>query len=197
VASERNERKRAWYWRRLKQLDHRRLKFIDEAGVNLALTRSYGRAPSGERVREKVPRNYGQQTSILSVLGLEGPAALMTVEGAVDTDVFNVYVKKVLKPTLNRGDVIVLDRLAAHRASCIERVADECGAEVIWLSPYSPDFSPIEMLWSKIKANMRSAKARSREELEKALVAAINLVTSDDCMGWFRHCGYQVASTCN
>src|SRR5215210_2978257 len=119
VASERNNRKRAWYWRRMKHLDHRRLKFIDEAGVNLALTRLYARAPRGERVTEKVPRNYGQQTSILSALGLDGPVALMTIEGAVDTDVFNVYVEEVLRPALKAGDIVVLDNLAAHKASRI------------------------------------------------------------------------------
>jgi transposase len=174
-----------------------RLRFIDEAGVNLALTRLYGRAPRGERVRESVPRNYGVQTSVISTLALDGPQATWTVEGAVDTDVFNIYVERVLAPTIRTGDILVLDNLGAHRASRIEEVAEQCGAAVIWLSPYSPDFSPIEMMWSKIKAHMRAAKARTREELERALVAALELITSTDCLGWFKHCGYQVASNCN
>jgi transposase len=114
----------------------------------------------------------------------------------VDTLVFDTYVEKLLRPTIKAGDVLVLDNLAAHRASCIEGVAGECGAAVIWLSPYSPDFSPIEMMWSKIKAAMRAAKARSREQLEEALVAALELVTRADCLGWFRHCGYQVSLDC-
>ena len=92
---------------------------------------------------------------------------------------------------------MVLDNLRAHHASRIEAVAEECGAEVIWLAPYSPDFSPIEMMWSKIKVSLRAAKARTREELERALVAALELVTSADCRGWFKHCGYQVASNRN
>jgi transposase len=196
VAQERNPHKRAWYWRRVRGIDPRRLRFIDEAGVNLALTRLYGRAPKGERLVERVPRNYGEQTSIVSDLSLSGVAAIMTVEGAVDTLVFDTYVEKLLRPTLRAGDVLVLDNLTAHGASCIERVAEACGAAVIWLSPYSPDFSPIEMMWSKIKAVMRAAKARTREQLEQALVAALELVTQADCLGWFRHCGYRVSPDC-
>ena len=175
----------------------RRLRFLDESGVNLAMTRLYGRAPRGERVSESVPRNYGAHTSVISTLGLAGPEAVWTVEGAVDTDVFDVYVERVLRPTIRRGHILVLDNLRAHHASRIEAVAAECGAEVIWLAQYSPDFSPIELMWSKIKARMRAAKARTREELERALVAALELVTGADCLGWFKHCGYQVTPNRN
>ena len=91
----------------------------------------------------------------------------------------------------------MLDNLSAHHASRIEEVAEECGARVIWLAPYSPDFSPIELMWSNIKTLMRAAKARTREELERALTAALELVTGADCHGWFRHCGYQVTSNRN
>jgi transposase len=121
----------------------------------------------------------------------------MTVEGAVDTDTFNAYVEQVLRPTIRRGDVMVLDNLSAHRASRFEEVTAECGAQVLWLAPYSPDFSPIELMWSKIKASMRAAKARTREELERALVAALKLITGSDCSGWFTHCGYQATSNRN
>jgi transposase len=197
VPAERNNYKRGWYWRRVRRVRQRRLRFLDESGINLALTRLYGRAPRGERVSERVPRNYGTHTSVISTLGLAGPEAVWTVEGAVDTDVFNVYVERVLRPTIRRGDILVLDNLRAHHASRIEAVAEECGAEVIWLAPYSPDFSPIELMWSKIKASLRTAKARTREELERALVAALELVTSTDCLGWFRHCGYQVTRNRN
>ena len=161
------------------------------------MTRLYGRAPRGQRVRESVPRNYGLQTSIISAVSLEGTQATMTVEGAVDTDTFNAYIEQVLRPTIQPGDVIVLDNLSAHRASRLETVAEECGAQVLWLAPYSPDFSPIELMWSKIKGRMRAAKARTREELERALAAALELVTGADCFGWFKHCGYQVTPNRN
>ncbi len=196
MAGERNSYKRAWFWRRIRELDVRRFRFIDESGSNLSLTRRFGRAPKGCRVVESVPRNYGQQTSVISTVGVSAVAATMTVEGAVDTVVFNIYVEQVLRPTIEAGDILVLDNLSAHRASCIEVVAAECGAVVIWLPPYSPDFSPIELMWSKIKAYLRAAKARTREALEQALVAALKLVTPEDCEGWFSHCGYQVTSNC-
>jgi transposase len=156
------------------------------------MTRLYGRAPRGQRATESVPRNYGPQTSIISAVSLEGAAATMTVEGAVDTDTFNAYIEQVLRPTIRRGDVIVLDNLSAHRASRMEMVAGECGARVLWLAPYSPDFSPIELMWSKIKTAVRAAKARTAGELNEALAAALQLVTRADCFGWFLHCGYQV-----
>lgn len=121
----------------------------------------------------------------------------MTIEGAVDTEVFNAYVEQVLRPTIQRGDVLVLDNLSAHHARQIEEVAAECRAQVIWLAPYSPDFSPIEMMWSKIKTALRAAKARRREALERAVQAALELITEADCLGWFTHCGYQVTPNCN
>ena len=120
----------------------------------------------------------------------------MSVTGAVDTLVFDAYVEQVLRPTIRAGEVLVLDNLAAHKASRIEEVAASCGATVIWLAPYSPDYSPIEMMWSKIKAFMRAAKARTREELDKAFDAALGLITETDCLAWFTHCGYQVSSNC-
>lgn len=160
------------------------------------MTRLYGRAPKGERITERVPRNYGEQTSLISSLSLGGVEATMSIGGAVDTEVFDAYVEQVLRPTIRAGDVVVLDNLTAHRASRIEQVAAECGATVVWLSPYSPDFSPIEMMWSKIKAAIRAAKARTREELEQALDSALSLITGADCLGWFAHCGYQVTSNC-
>jgi transposase len=175
-------------------LSHARLIFVDEAGVNTAMTRRYGRAPRGERAHDSAPRNYGEQTSLISALGLRrGLLATMMVEGAVDTLCFNAYVERVLSPQLRCGDIVVLDNLGAHKASCLEQVAEERGARVLWLPPYSPDYSPIENCWSKIKTALRAAKARTREELNKALAQALKLVTKVDIQGWFTHCGYSVA----
>lgn len=193
VASERNNYKRAWFRRRVKGLDPTRLIFIDEAAVNTAMTRHFGRAAPGERVIDRVPRNYGAQTSLVSALSLRGLVATMTLEGAVDTLAFDAYINEVLAPKLQPGDVVILDNLNVHKASQIEQVATERGARVIWLAPYSPDFSPIEQCWSKIKQALRAAKARTREELEAALVKALKLVTESDIRGWFNYCGYSVA----
>ena len=192
-AAERNNYKRGWFRRRARRLNKRRFIFVDESAVNMAMTRRYGRAPRGERAHDRAPRNYGTHTSVIGAMGLRGLVAALTVEGAVDTEVFDAYAERVLGPRLRKGDVVVLDNLTAHRASRIEEVAAERGAQVLWLPPYSPDYSPIEQCWSKIKAYLRGAKARTREALEEALTAALGLVTKADIRGWFKHCGYSLA----
>lgn len=192
-AAERNNYKRGWFRRRARRLSQRRFIFIDESAVNTAMTRRYGRAPRGERAHDSAPRNYGTHTSVIGAMGLRGLVATLTVEGAVDAEVFNAYAERVLGPRLRRGDVVVLDNLTAHHASRIEEVAEARGAQVLWLPPYSPDFSPIEQCWSKIKAYLRGAKARTREALEEALKTALGLVTKADIRGWFKHCGYSLA----
>ncbi|MBA3634684.1 MAG: transposase [Acidobacteria bacterium] len=98
----------------------------------------------------------------------------------------------VLRPTVKVGEVIVLDNLRAHRAIRIEEIAEGCCATVLWLPPYSPDFSPIELMWSKVKAYLKKVKARTQTELEKAIAAALETITVSDCLNWFRHCGYEV-----
>ena len=193
AASERNNYKRGWFRRRARNLNHRRFLFVDESAVNTAMTRRYGRAPRGARVYDSAPRNYGAHTSIIGALSLRGLVATMTVEGAVDTLCFDAYVARVLAPQLRRGAVVVLDNLGAHKASRIEEVAAERGARVLWLPPYSPDYSPIEQCWSKIKSYLRGAKARTADALDKALAQAIELVTKADIRGWFKHCGYSLA----
>lgn len=176
----------------MKKVLHRRLRFLDEAGATTVLTRLYARAIGGRRTTESVPRNYAESTSMIATMGTSGVEAMMIIEGSVDTIVFNEYCKQVLRPTLKRGDVIVLDNLGAHRASRIEETAKEGGARVIWLPPYSPDFSPIELMWSKVKAYLKKAKARTQAELEKAIALALKTITESDCLNWFQHCGYEV-----
>lgn len=193
AASERNNYKRGWFRRRARDLNHRRFLFVDESAVNTAMTRRYGRAPRGERVYDSAPRNYGAHTSVIGAMGLRGLVAMLSVEGAVDTLCFDAYAEQVLGPQLRRGDVVVLDNLGAHKASRIEEVAERRGAQVLWLPPYSPDYSPIEQCWSKIKSYLRGAKARTAAALDKALAQAIKLVTKADIRGWFKHCGYSLA----
>lgn len=192
-AAERNNYKRGWFRRRARRINQRRFIFVGESGVNTAMTRRYGRAPRGERAYDSAPRNYGTHTSVIGAVGLRGLVATLTVEGAVDAQVFNAYAERVLGPRLRRGDVVVLDNLTAHRASRITEVAEARGARVLWLPPYSPDYSPIEQCWSKIKAHLRGAKARTRDQLEGAVTAALGLVTKADIRGWFKHCGYSLA----
>lgn len=177
----------------MKKIAHERLKFIDESGITTNLTRLFGRAAPGIRVREAVPKNYGQSTSVVSLIGLRGVETTMLIEGAVDTLAFDAFGENFVRLCLKAGDVLVLDNLGAHRASRIEQIAASCGAQVIWLPPYSPDFSPIEQMWSKLKTYLRKVKARTKEELDRAVAEGLQLITESDCRSWFKHCGYKVA----
>jgi transposase len=173
-------------------LDPRRLKFIDESGVNLAMTRLYGRAPRGERIRDAVPQNYGPNVTMLGALGIQGIEAVMTVEGATDADVFLAYVEHVLAPTLSAGDIVVMDNLRAHKVAGVQHMIEARGAQLLYLPPYSPDLSPIEQAWSKLKTSLQTVKARTREALDTAITHALSLITAADAHGWFTYCGYAV-----
>lgn len=169
-----------------------RLKFLDESGSNIAMTRPYGRAAPGERVGDCVPQNYGENISMLCCLSLSGVSAPMTIDGAVDSLVFLEYVKQLLVPMLEKGDLVIMDNLSAHKAKGVREAIEGCGARLVYLPPYSPDLNPIEKCWSKIKTYLRAAKARTREALEAALKAALLTVTAEDAAGWFESCGYPV-----
>jgi transposase len=170
----------------------KRLKFIDESGLNIAMTRRYGRAMRGQRVHDAVPKNFGRNVSILGSLSWYGMEAVMTVEGAVDAAVFRAYVGQVLVPTLRSGDVVVMDNLSVHKVQDIDAMITRAGAQLIYLPPYSPDWSPIEPCWSKIKTRLRGMKARTREALDQALTKVIGKISNSDARGWFAHCGYSI-----
>jgi transposase len=172
------------------EFDLRRLKFVDESGVNIAMTRLYGRAPRGERVVGSAPQNYGENVTMLGALSATGLEALMTVDGATDGEVFTTFVREVLAPVLREGDIVVLDNLGAHRSAAARGAVEARGARLVFLPPYSPDMNPIERCWSKIKTALRAAKARTREALEQAIKQAIATVSESDARAWFKHCGY-------
>lgn len=183
---------RSKWWTQAAAFIVARLKFIDESGSNLALTRLFGRAAPGVRVAEGVPQNYGENVTMLAAMSMDGVSAPMTVNGAVDGDVFLAYVRQVLAPTLSEGDIVVMDNLGAHRTSGIAQAIEACGARLEYLPPYSPDYNPIEQCWSKVKTSLRKAKARTREALEAALKEALLRITQADARAWFAHCGYPV-----
>jgi transposase len=166
------------------------LKFIDETGVNIAMTRRYGRALRGQRVHDAVPKNFGRNVTILGALSCHGLDAVMTVEGATDAAVFRAYVDRVLAPTLRAGDIVVMDNLGAHKVAGIGARIAAAGARLVYLPPYSPDYSPIEPCWSKLKTWLRGIKARTREALDHALTSMIPRISNRDARGWFAHCGY-------
>lgn len=194
MASERDEAQRAAFRAEVAPLDQSRFIFVDETSTSLAMARAYARAPRGQRAVGAVPRNHGPNVSVIGALGLRGMVAALSVEGAVDTDVFDVFVRQVLVPALTPGDVVLLDNLNVHHASCIEQAVQAAQGQVLFLPSYSPDFSPIEPCWSKVKAFLRGAAARTRRRLEAALRTALQSLRPEDIRGWFTHCGYLVPS---
>ena len=172
--------------------DSSRYVVIDEMGVNLAMTRRYGRAPRGERVTERVPSNRGENVTVIGAGRLKGVDASMSFSGSLTSELLEQFAEEVLIPTLTRGDIVFLDNLPAHRDSDIEDILAEYGVTVVWFPAYSPDLNPIELFWSKIKEYVRSKKPRTREALETALFEEFQTVTPSDWRGWFQHCGYRL-----
>ena len=123
---------------------------------------------------------------------LDGTTACMPLPGAADTEAFVTYVGEVLCPTLRRGDIVVMDNLAVHKSPRVAALVAAVGAEVKFLPAYSPDLNPIEKMWSKIKALLRSYEARTPEELDEAISKAFSKITAKDAMGYFASCGYSI-----
>jgi transposase len=180
-------------WRQTRRdLDARRLIFVDESGLNLALTRLYARAPRGQRAVGAVPQNYGENLTVLAALDARGIRTALVVPGAVDGTVFLAFVEEVLGPHLRRGDLVVLDNLGAHKVPGVAEAIRRRGAQVYYLPPYSPDYNPIELAWSKNKTFLRAVGARTQRQLYRALKTALAQITTGDAKAWFAHCGYPV-----
>jgi transposase len=168
------------------------LKFGEEAGGNVAVTRLYGRAPAGERAVGRVPCHYGPPVTLLGALGLHGLEALMTRDSATDGAVFRAFVAQVFCPPLTPGDMVVMENLRAHQVAGIEDAITRCGARRMDLPRYAPDLSPSEPCWSQRKTGLRRVGARTREALEEAMPPALEGMTPADALAWFTHCGYVV-----
>jgi transposase len=175
--------------------------FLDECGVSIQMTRSYGRSPRGKRVKGSVPANWGRTTTILGAITIEGILAAMHIESPTDKAVFLAFLKEVLVPELRPGQVIVMDNLSPHKVTEVRKIIEQAKCYVLYLPPYSPDFNPIEILedfnrieqaWSKIKWYLRGVKAREQKTLAAAISDALNTVSSSNAQGWFRNCGYMV-----
>jgi transposase len=160
----------------------------------LALTPLYGWAARGERARAQAPRNRGPNTTLLAALTLEGVLASMRIEGPANTEVFLTFLDQVLCPALSPGRVVVMDQLNVHKAAAVRERIEACGCRLEFLPAYSPDFNPIEETFSKLKTYLRRQKARTRERLGQAIDAGLQRLTAQDARGWFRHCGFAVAS---
>ena len=163
---------------------------MDETGSHLGLVRLYARAPRGERARGRAPRNRGRTRTTVAAVTLRGMGPGLVVEGGISTAGFEAYVQHLLAPTLRPGDIVVMDNLQQHRGDRTRALIEARGAE-LWLLPaYSPDLNPIEEAFSKVKAILRTAAARTHGDLLAAIWAALRAITPADAAGYFSHCGY-------
>jgi transposase len=171
-------------------LDLHRLVFLDESGAKTNMIRLYGRSFEGQRVVDSTPHGPWCTTTMLSAMRLDGSTAAMVIEEPTDADVFEAYVGQVLTRSLRPGDIVVMDNLPPHKKPSVIEAIEAAGAAVWFLPPYSPDFNPIEKMWSKIKACLRKVKARTPEALLDAIGAALLTITVSDAFNWFASCGY-------
>lgn len=172
--------------------DVHRFHFLDETGLRLDYTRRYGRARGGRRVGGAVPLCRGRSLTLIGALSVRGLHGVQLLEGALNHCSFALYIVRILAPQLRRGDVLVLDNLRVHHLTGLREWLGKRGVELLFLPPYSPDFTPVEQAWSKLKTRLRQAQARSWQALKEAVQDAIDWISSDDARAWFNHCGYHV-----
>ena len=192
-ASEQKEAERAAWRTQAADLPSQDLVFIDETGSHIAMTPLYAYAPRGERAVGKVPRNYGAIMTLIASLSLAGMGPAFVLDGAADSAAFEIYVEQILAPSLRSGQIVVLDNLSIHLGPRVKQAIEARGCRLLFLPAYSPDLSPIEEAFSKLKTLLRQAGARSREALQEAIATALDLITATDALGWFTHCGYPPA----
>jgi transposase len=181
---------RAQYRQQIAAVRPEDLVFVDESGVHRAMTRLYARSPRGQRAHGSAPRNYGDNVSVLGAINLHGPVAGLCVPGSADGELFRTFVQRVLTPALWPGAVVVLDNLSTHKVKGVREAIEAVGARLVYLPPYSPDFNPIELAWSQLKAHLRQAAARTTTALYRAIADAFDALTPTHARGYFAHCGY-------
>jgi transposase len=173
------------------EVDPERLVFVDEMGAHTSLAPLYGYSRKGERLHLQVPRNRGSNTTLLASITLGGMCETMAVEGSTNQEVFEAYVEHGLAPTLEAGQVVIMDNLSAHKPARVRELIEERGCELIYLPAYSPDFNPIEEAFAKIKGILRQAGARTKDALVEVLGKALSAISAQDAQGYFEHAGYR------
>lgn len=174
----------------ISEMDPTHLVFLDESGINIDMTRRYGRSKGKKRVVDSAPINTPKSTTLLSSIRLDGSTVPMVFQGAVNKERFLEYLRDFLVPTLQEGDIVIMDNLGSHKVSGVAELIHSAGAKLLYLPPYSPDLNPIEKMWSKLKAYFRKLKIRSLDPLWAAIPNAFSLVSASDAAGWFRASGY-------
>ena len=179
----------AWFDGQL-DLDPEKLVFIDETGASTKMARLRGRAPRGQRCVAPIPHGHWKTTTFTAGLRRSGMIAPMVLDGAMDGDAFIAYVEQILVPELSKDDVVIMDNLPAHKIAGVRTAIEGAGARLIYLPPYSPDFNPIEMAFSKLKAMLRKAAARTVDDLWDVIGEAIDNFNAQECRNYFAAAGY-------
>ena len=186
------QKKRRSFRRKVKPIDPQRLIFVDETGVTTAMTPAYAWAPRGERAIASAPGSW-ESVTVIVAMGLEGVRAPLAFPGSTNAATFESYVEQVLVPALHEGDVVVFDNLSAHLGPAVAEAIEGVGASVLRLPPYSPDYTPIEEMFSKVKEFLRRVAARVKGDLYDAIGDALRAVTDQDIIGWFQQAGLYAA----
>jgi transposase len=171
-------------------LDLDKLVFFDEIGVNTKMARLHGRCTRSQRLISFVPAGHYSNSTLMSAMRLDGVVAPMLIDGPVNSETFAGYVEECLAPALEPGDILIIDNLPAHKSARVTTAVEGAGCMLVYLPVYSPDFNPIENMWSKVKASIRAAAARTFDAVVNAVGVALHSVTLSDCEGYFSHCGY-------
>ena len=189
--SERVQAQRQFWQRESRHVDPAQFVFVDESGITTEMTRRYGRALHGARVDEGVPAGHWRTLTVLGAVSVSGWVAVMSIESPTDGDVFRAYLEHVLCPQLKPGQLVVMDNLGAHKVDGVRELIEQTGASLCYLPPYSPDFNPIENMFSKMKAYLKKTMQTATDPLWKLVGKALATITTTDIAGFFRHCGYQ------
>ncbi|MBM0740094.1 IS630 family transposase (plasmid) [Phormidium sp. CLA17] len=190
ATSERVQLLRQEYWAQVTSIELKDLVFLDEMGVLLGLMRTHARAAPGERAYDFKPFYRGKKVSVMGAITVSKVLAVMTIDQSMDAVVFEVYVSKCLVPQLWKGAVVVMDNLPAHKVKAIAPLIEAVGAKVLYLSPYSPEFNPIEHWWSQLKAFLRQFSPTTSKRVDTLIATAMDLIDPQHLHNWFAHCCY-------
>ena len=183
--------RRSWP-RRLARRDRQRLFYLDESGAQTNLTRRYGRSPIGDRLIADAPAGHWTSLTVVAAILFDRVVAPMITQGPMNQCVFQGYVDWLIVPILEPGDTVIMDNLSSHKSNHVRDAIESTGAKLMYLPPYSPDLNPIEKMWSKVKAYLRQAEARTVRTLSNAVGRALEEITPQDCHGFFESVGHRI-----
>ncbi len=183
--------KRADFFHAMSEIDPKDIIVIDESGSDLKQCNEYARAEGGARAKAAKPHCPGERFSIIGAISSYAILAISYVVCAVNGQIFTHFIKHLLLPKLKRGQYVLMDNISFHKQRTVRELIESVGARVVFLPPYSPDLSPIEKMWSKIKTILKKLKPRTKAEFQDALLHALDAVSDDDLEAWYENCGYQ------